>query len=218
MNPIPNLNGRSSAERIAQWADKIRDLSATGLTYTDNLYDKTRYETLQQLAIEMVAFATDQPVDAITPLKATLFDRMSPVVTGAAAVINQTGQLLLMRRADNGLWVMPGGQLEVGESPAAGVVRETLEETGIRCVPKVLSGVYDSRIWDQGSVQHVYRFTFLCAPISEQAEPPSHAHETLEIGWFAADDFPTDLHPAHLKRIEDAYRIWKGDGQTFFDW
>ena len=140
MNPIPNLNDRSPAKRIALWADKIRDLSATGLTYTDNLYDKTRYETLQQLAIEMVAFATDQPVDAITPLKATLFDRMSPVVTGAAAVINQTGQLLLMRRADNGLWVMPGGQLEVGESPAAGVVRETLEEPGVRCVPKALSG------------------------------------------------------------------------------
>lgn len=167
--------------------------------------------------MEMVAYATDQPMDQITPLAGTLFSRMSPVVTGAAAVINTQGQILLMRRSDNRRWVMPGGQLEVGESPAAGVVRETLEETGIRCVPKALSGVYDSRLWDQGSVHHVYRFTFLCEPISEQMDIPSHAHEALEIGWFVEENLPAGLYPGHLKRIADAYRIWRGDGQTFFD-
>jgi 8-oxo-dGTP pyrophosphatase MutT (NUDIX family) len=215
--PMPNPNDLSPAETIALWADKIRDLSATGLEYSENIYDKTRYEALQQLALEMFAFATGHSLEAITPLKETFFSRMSPVVAGAAAVINPEGKILLMRRSDNRLWVMPGGQMEVGESPAEAVVRETFEETGIRCRAIALSGIYDSRLWDQGRNQHVYKFTFLCEPINEQAETPSHSNETLEIGWFDENNLPLDLYNGHVKRINDAYQIWKGRGQAHFD-
>ena len=214
---MPNPNDLSPSEKIALWADKIRDLSAAGLNYSENIYDKTRYEELQQLAIEMLAFATAQPIESIMPLKETFFSRMSPVVAGAAAVINKEGKILLMRRSDNQLWVMPGGQMEVGESPAEAVVRETFEETGIRCTAKALSGIYDSRLWDKGRNQHVYKFTFLCEPVTEQAEMPSHSNETLEIGWFDEDKLPDDLYNGHVKRINDAYQIWKGNGQVHFD-
>jgi ADP-ribose pyrophosphatase YjhB (NUDIX family) len=97
---------------------------------------------------------------------------MSPVVAGVAAVIDTEGNILLMRRSDNQLWAMPGGQMEVGETPAEAVVRETVEETGIRCIPKALVGVYDSRIWDKGIPHHVYKFTFLCEPVSIQTMHP----------------------------------------------
>ena len=214
---MPNPNDLSPAEKIALWADKIRDLSAAGLNYSENIYDKSRYEELQQLAIEMLAFATEQPVESITPLKETFFSRMSPVVAGAAAVINKEGKILLMRRSDNQLWVMPGGQMEVGESPAEAVVRETFEETGIRCTAKALSGIYDSRLWDKGRNQHVYKFTFLCEPVTEKAETPSHSNETLEIGWFDEHKLPDDLYNGHVKRINDAYQVWKGNGQAHFD-
>lgn len=211
-------NDLSPAEIISLWADKIRDLSASGLHYSGNVYDTNRYKTLQELAIEMLIFATEQPLESITPLKETIFSRMSPVVAGAAAVINHEGKVLLMRRSDNRLWVMPGGQMEVGESPAEAVVRETFEETGIRCVPRALSGIYDSRFWDVGVVQQVYKFTFLCEPVSEIAEEHSHANETLEIGWFDENNFPHDLYKGHVKRIKDAYQVWKGNGQAHFDW
>ena len=41
---------------------------------------------------------------------------------GIAAVIDDSGRILLVQRADNGLWAMPGGDFEIGETPAAGVV------------------------------------------------------------------------------------------------
>lgn len=204
-------------EQIALWADRLRDLAATGLKYADDPYDRERYETFQEMAMEMLALATGQPLDALVPLKATLFSRMSPVVTGSGAVIDEAGKILLMRRSDNGLWVMPGGQMEVGETPAQAVVREVVEETGIRCVPVALSGVYDSRLWDTGRSQHIYKFTFLCKPISREAETPSHAHESLAIGWFAKDNFPDDLYEGHVKRIDDAYRVYDGELQAYFD-
>ena len=100
----------STAEQIAFWADKLRDLSATGLEFANNDYDKTRYETIQNMAIEMLAYATAESLETLLPLKSTIFSRMSPTVAGAAAVINKEGKILLMRRKDNHLWAMPAGQ------------------------------------------------------------------------------------------------------------
>jgi ADP-ribose pyrophosphatase YjhB (NUDIX family) len=213
-----SLQALSPAEQIAFWAHKLRDLSAAGLEYSNNAYDKKRYETIQDLAIEMLAFATEQPFESLVPLKSTIFSRMSPIVAGAAAVINKEGKILLMRRADNSLWGMPAGQMEVGESPAEAVVRETYEETGIHCVPKALVGVYDSRRWDKGILHHVYKFTFLCEPREEQSFEPFDPLETLEIGWFAHNHLPNDLYKGHDKRIADAYEVRNGNVQAYFDW
>jgi ADP-ribose pyrophosphatase YjhB (NUDIX family) len=107
--------------------------------------------------------------------------------------------------------------MEVGETPAEAVVRETFEETGIRCIPKALVGVYDSRRWDKGMLHHVYKFTFLCVPVEAQIAEPFDPHETLEIGWFSEDDLPSQLYEGHHKRISDAYQIRSGSTQAYFD-
>ena len=211
-------NLMSTAEQIAFWADKLRDISATGLEYTNNDYDKLRYESIPNIAIEMLAFATAQPIENLLPLKSTIFSRMSPVVAGSAAVIDKQGKILLMRRTDNHLWAMPAGLMEVGETPADAVVRETYEETGIRCIPKALVGIYDSRIWDKGLAHHVYKFTFLCEPCEVQSNSQFDTHETLEIGWFDEKCLPKNLYEGHHKRITDSYKVRNGNFQAHFDW
>jgi ADP-ribose pyrophosphatase YjhB (NUDIX family) len=207
------------AEQLAFWADRLRDMAASGLKYAQNIYDHERYAAIQQIAIEMLALATEQPVEALEPLRATIFARSSPVTAGTAAVIDHQGKILLMRRSDNRLWNMPGGILEVGETPAAGVVREALEETGVRCEPVALVGIYDNRRWESGVAQQIYKFTFLCRPLDggQVVETPSHAIETLEIGWFAEDALPDDLFTGHIRRIQDAYRVWRGEQKAHFD-
>lgn len=205
------------AEKIALWADKLRDLSAAGLEYATNAYDQTSYEAIQQMAMEMLAYATEQPLEALIALKSPIFARMSPVVAGAAAVIDRDGRILLMRRTDNGLWSMPAGQMEVGETPAEAVIRETLEETGVRCVQKALVGVYDSRVWDKGAARHVYKFTFLCEPLEIQGSEPFDPRETLEIGWFAENELPEDLYKGPRQRILDSYKMRAGTIQAHFD-
>ena len=207
------------AEQMALWADKLRDMAATGLKYAENIYDRERYQSVQQIAIEMLALATDQPVEAVEPLRGPIFSRSSPLISGTAAIIDGDGKMLLMRRSDNRLWNMPGGILEVGETPAAGVVREVLEETGVRCEPIALVGVYDNRLWETGVAQHLYKFTFLCRPLDggKPHETPSHAIETLETGWFAEDALPDDLFAGHVQRVKDAFRLWRGEQLAFFD-
>lgn len=206
------------AEQIALWADMLRDISALGLQYAQNVYDHERYQTLQNLMIEMLAYATAHEHEDLEPLRTTVFSRPSPVVGGAAAIISSEGRLLLMRRSDNHLWVMPGGMAEVGETPAQVVVREAYEETGIRCEVVRLVGIYDSRYWDPGRAQHLYKLTFLCRPLKAEApEEPTHAQETLDIAWFSETALPEDLYEGHRKRIDDAFAVWRGSQDVYSD-
>jgi 8-oxo-dGTP pyrophosphatase MutT (NUDIX family) len=207
------------AEQIAHAADRLRDLAAAGLKYAPTIYDRDRYLAIQQLAIELAALATGQPAEALEPLRDTVFARITPIVAGTAALIDGDGRILLMQRSDNRLWNMPGGILEVGETPAQGVAREVLEETGLHCEPVLLVGVYDSQRWDTNTAQQIYKFTFLCRPLDSgsPAEPPSHAHESLALGWFAEDALPPDLYSGHVQRVHDAFRAWRGEVKTYFD-
>ena len=59
---------------------------------------------------------------------------------GADALVRDArGRVLLVRRADDGRWAMPGGWVDPGETPERAVVREVAEETGLRVsAPRLL--------------------------------------------------------------------------------
>ena len=59
-----------------------------------------------------------------------------------AIVRNGVGEVLLVRRADDGYWELPGGRIEVGESASAAVVREVAEEADVTIKVTGLSGLY----------------------------------------------------------------------------
>ena len=205
------------AEQIALWADRLRGLSAMGLRFSKNIHDEQAFRAVQTVAMEMLALATGETLDQIEPLRAPVFSRPTPLVAGDAAVIDAAGRILLIQRADNGKWAMPGGALEVGETPAEGVVRETLEETGVQCQAVALVGVFDSRLCGTPSPHHLYQFVFLCRPSGQEAGPPSHALEVLDARWFPEEALPADIDPGHKSRLPQAFRVWHGDSRPFFD-
>ena len=206
------------AEQIALWADRLRDISAVGLLFAKSIHDRTAFEAVQAVSMEMLACAAGERIEQFGPLRAPIFSRPTPLVTGDAAVIDDKGRILLIQRADNAKWAMPGGALEVGETPAAGAVREALEETGVHSRAVSLVGVFDSRLCGTVSRYHLYQFVFLCEPLEPgEAEKPSHAIEVLDSGWFAEGSLPEDIDPGHLSRIPEAFRVWRGDHRVFFD-
>ncbi len=207
------------AEQIAAWADRLRDISAMGGHFARSIYDEHHYRAVQDIAMAMLAMATGEPPEAIEPLRAPVFSRPTPFVGSDAALIDPADDhILLIRRADSGQWAMPGGALEVGETPAQGTVREALEETGIRCEPVRLAGVFDSRLCGTTSRHHLYHFVFICHPLNREA--PAQAltpNEVLETAWFTAEHLPTDLYPGHATRIAEAFRVWRGERDVYFD-
>ncbi|MFJ6082738.1 NUDIX hydrolase [Streptomyces sp. NPDC092369] len=134
-------------------------------------------------------------------------------VSVAGAVVRDDGRLLAIRRADNGAWELPGGVLELEETPEAGVVREVLEETGIHVEVDELTGVYKNTI--RGIVALVFR----CKP-SGGAERTSE--ESTAVSWLTPDEVAERMSEVFAIRLLDALdgngpHVRSHDGRQFLD-
>ncbi len=207
-----NKTDRTPARQIALWADMLRDIAANGGRFASNVYDRENYERITTIAMEMMGMATAVSLSTIEPLRHTLFAQPSPIPVVDAAIINEQNEILLIRRADNGLWAMPGGGTMVGESPAEAAVREGWEETGIRSKPIGVVGIFDSLNHGHQTPNQLYQIVFLCRPLNhENPDPPHHPQETIEKGWFAEDALPDNLDPNHDLRIPTAFAYLKSN-------
>jgi 8-oxo-dGTP pyrophosphatase MutT (NUDIX family) len=196
-------------QRLRLWADELHGIANEGLRWAgDDHYNGRRFERVRRIAAELFAVQSHDTADLVEANFCAHRNHMSPLVGGDAAIFNDDGEILLIQRRDDQLWAMPGGLIEVGETPAEGTCREAWEETGIVVQPLLFVGMYDSRRVGSRSQQHLYHFVFLCQP----SEPESQAivtDETLAVGWFDEPHLPA-LSPGHETRIVDAFRFWEG--------
>jgi 8-oxo-dGTP pyrophosphatase MutT (NUDIX family) len=104
-------------------------------------------------------------------------------------VVGDAGEILLIRRADNGNWALPGGGMDLGESMPAAAVRETLEETGVQVEVTGLVGIYtDPRhvilYTSDGEVRQEFSVVFTARPLGGE---PTPSDESREVRWVAPD-------------------------------
>jgi ADP-ribose pyrophosphatase YjhB (NUDIX family) len=118
-------------------------------------------------------------------------------VSVAAAIVDESGQLLAVRRRDNGHWEPPGGILELHETIQAGLVREVREETGLEVEPQALSGVYKNM--RRGIVALVFR----CRIIGGELRP---TREAEQVSWLSPDEISNLMDEAYATRLLDALR------------
>ena len=81
-------------------------------------------------------------MDYIQELRALVGSRPIIMVGAAILITDHLGQVLLHQRSDNGLWGIPGGAMEPGESVEATARREAWEETGLEVRSMKLFGVF----------------------------------------------------------------------------
>ncbi|MCH0562340.1 MULTISPECIES: NUDIX domain-containing protein [unclassified Streptomyces] len=129
-----------------------------------------------------------------------------------AIVFDDTGRVLLGRRADTLRWSVIGGIPDPGEQPAACAVREVHEETAVRCVAErvVLVQALDPVTYANGDICQYMDITVRCRAVGGEARV--NDDESVEVGWFEVDALP-ELDEAGLFRIKQAM----SDGPTWFD-
>lgn len=112
-----------------------------------------------------------------------------------AVVRDERGNVLLCHRTDYDLWDLPGGRLEAGEMPAAGVIREVREETGLTIEIERLAGVYSNPA--RGDLV----LSFACAVAGGAL---TASEETDHFAYFSLDALPANTSPRQVIRIHDA--------------
>jgi 8-oxo-dGTP pyrophosphatase MutT (NUDIX family) len=127
------------------------------------------------------------------------------VVPSANVIVAEDdGRILLIRRTDNGNYSLPGGGLDLGESIADTAVRETEEETGIKCEITGLVGIYTNphhiiEYTSNGEVRQEFSVVFTARPVGGTLRPSS---ESSEVVWMPAGDLgQMPMHPTMRQRI-----------------
>ncbi|MFJ9692555.1 NUDIX domain-containing protein [Kitasatospora sp. NPDC101183] len=111
------------------------------------------------------------------------------VPAASVVVVDADGRVLLQRRTDNGMWALPGGVMELGESIAGCAVRETFEETGVRVEVTGIVGTYTNPghvlAYDDGEVRQEFSICLLARPLGGEPRP---SDESFEVAWFTPEE------------------------------
>src|ERR1700723_1461741 len=107
-------------------------------------------------------------------------------------VVNDAGEILMIRRSDNDNWAVPGGAIDLGESVAQAAIRETLEESGITCAITGIVGMYsDPRhvilYTSNGEARQEFSIVLTARPLGGQPTPSS---ESSEVRWVPESELP----------------------------
>jgi ADP-ribose pyrophosphatase YjhB (NUDIX family) len=206
-------------------ADELRATAAQGLRFTDGGYDRERYEKIMKASARIVGILENQPAEAILTQFLDNLYHISPVLC-VESVVMRDGKMLLIQRQDDGLWAIPGGLAEVGETPAQAAERELWEEAGVHGHAPRLLGLFDSRPWQMRSKTHLVSAMFQLdtddTPRLHNAgeTPPdglSAFQETLAVDYFAEQDLPP-LSQGHHVRVPWVFRMIRGEVSIpFFD-
>ncbi len=140
----------------------------------------------------------------------------SLVLAASAIVVDNEGNVLLIRRSDNELWSIPGGRMEIGESLSEAAVREVLEETGIHARPIRVTGIYSSPrsvvAYEDGEIRQQFSVCFECEPIAGSIQT---SDESLEVGFYNEQAIQSMAVSDSIRRRINDY--FANDPQTRFD-
>ncbi len=196
-------------------ADDLRGIAAFGLNFARaGSHDEERWQLVLAASARLAALAGDERTadELLARYRANHFD-IGPLASGEAVVMRD-GKLLLVRRTDDGLWALPGGITDPGETLAQSARRELLEETGLTGRVARLLGVFDSRLWHSEKKIHFYHAVFLIEADDPEPRPSS---EVSAAAYFGEDELPP-LSPGHHLRAPFVFQQLRGDAPIpYFD-
>ena len=119
-------------------------------------------------------------------------------------LFDEQDRVLLERRADDGTWCVPGGSMELGETPEEAARRECLEETGLLAKDlRFFNMQADEKrhfTYPNGDEVYALDINFVCR--SYEGTLKRQEEEVLQLQFFGKSELPNDLSAFDKELIE----------------
>ena len=117
-------------------------------------------------------------------------------VTIKGVILPEPGKCVLALN-DRNEWELPGGRIELGETPEEAVVREISEELGLKAD---VARLIDCYLFEVIPEKHVFVVTYGC--VLREPFLPKLSHEHMNIQVFPVDNLPSNLPVGYQKSIK----------------
>ena len=179
-------------EEESNWLRRARRLHALGVTgqyFSDDDFDRERYEEIAQIALAMLADVGGLPIERVAALFAEDSAGYStPRIDVRGALIEGDSVLLVQEKRD-GLWTLPGGFADVGYSAAENVAKEVSEEANLAVrVSRMYAIRHKAKHPFNPDLRDFYKLYFLCERTDTQA--PAPGMETAGAEFFSRHNLP----------------------------
>jgi len=170
---------------LLELADEIRAIATTGMHYTEGPYDRERYAKLLSIAARLAACGAVADAERLELLFRESDDGYVTPKLDVRLALFRGEEILLVREQMDGRWAMPGGFVDVGDSPSEAAVREAVEEAGVVARVQRLAGVFDTRLQPDcpPHLFHIHKLVFTGLLVDPAAEPRAGSEATEARFW-----------------------------------
>lgn len=190
---MPPLKPPPTHQDLQRWSQALAGIARTGLAFTQSSYEIERYHEILEVAGDIRAVAEgggsaeEFRDEWLKTVGSGVPGYVTPKVAIGAVVGDDQGRILLIQRADSGVWLYPTGWADIGYSPAEVAVKEVQEETGIICEVVKPLGIHDGMRLGF-TTRALYSLVFYCRAVGGELAP--HPQECLDAGWFHRHELP----------------------------
>lgn len=170
------------------WAKILQSIAQTGIEFTDNPYDRERYEAIRALSIEILHEYTEIDNSKLASLFANESGYQTPKIDVRAAIFNSDNEILMIREKIDNKWALPGGWADIELSLSENIIKESFEEAGAEIRPRRILSVLDRNKHVKDNFPYsAYKIFVECDLIKNEFKQNT---ETLECGFFNFENLP----------------------------
>lgn len=189
---------------------KIHSISRIGLLYSKDPYALENYEEIRKITMSAIENFNNLSFERPLYFERDIYP--TPNLSTRTIIFNEKHELLMVQEAKNGLWSLPGGWIDLYDSPSEGAKKECLQEAGAEVEIINLLGIKDVSQYSSSKLsEFVIVFEGRLKSFVQE-----HCHETSDVKFFPLDKLPP-LSNKLYKEVMDAFLTALEKKETIFD-